>query len=331
MFTSGFRHLHLTSYVPDFAYFTQPGLAHNVPQPDFYAAQGGFIDCEIINFINFHHEFHRWHDLVGGPEFPGMSVGNIKDAMDAILAEHPEVTHFTLEPQGNIATLPGIALCGDVIVITPGGEWQPPYAGAPAGTDTHHWFPKDYVSERWWDLDGVQQEVAIQYPGRNLEPEFGFPGDWFLGDGENAGNFQYPDDPGNFIYTGDPTRGFVTVGASAGLYTYILRPTALTWADQDPTNEANRIFWEYDDIDTGDMTLNAPCRAGRVYINTVDGFSFSGASDYVEVKGWAIVPIAEAPESPPGTIFAGPGISGRLQTESNKVLGRDVNAVVGFF
>lgn len=263
-----------------------------------------------------------WHTATGDFSIP--DLGDVRATMEALLAAHPDITHFTLEPELSIAAFRyGSGACGN------------PVDGIFAGGD--EWSPIDHPSNGWVvhtggvddsgfyrDGDPIRFLAGLEAEGRNP----GFRSDWFVSEPQGSPydgshflgplTLQYADEPGDFqTYN----NGYGYVGYGQGAWVFFLRPTTLTWPGQDPVNTANGIFWQLDDI--------APGTTFSALILGLSGRWWSPAvGNGVRVRGYKLIqPVDNSPQ--PGTIFPLSVVSGRRATERSRVRGRVLQGPTG--
>ena len=207
-----------------------------------------------INYYDgtWHHTCADWNDADGGPDSFAALVG---DAADAALAAHPDITHFTLEPQGGIELNAYQNSCPSAFSFdgAPVSPTNPP-ADDPAASVSQD---PDMGGHEYASASGVL-DVAVNYQDV-----------WYVDDywGPGVGA------PYAATY---PT--FASIGVQNGAEAYLLRPTALTWVGQDPLNTANRIFWQRADIPDA-ITHTANWTGGHPTMTT-----------WISVRGWKWYP-----------------------------------------
>lgn len=205
-----------------------------------------------INYFDgtFHHTCAKWNALDSGPDSFDALVG---DAADAALAAHPDIDYFTLEPQGAISLNDYQIACPSAYsFFGPPNPPTNPLADAPHSSVLLH----PVIENRGHEYDSGDIEIAVNHSGV-----------WYVDDHWG------PDVGAPYSDTFPTFAGLGTIHANEA---YLLRPTALTWVAQDPSNTANRIFWERADIpDTIAHTIN--WHGGHPAMTT-----------WISVRGWKL-------------------------------------------
>lgn len=263
---------------PGHTYFTEVAGVRTVAEP-YFVEEGPSIGCEILRFASLHEVFvAEWHSPITGHL---VQLGDIRTAIDAILAAHPEVTHFTFEPFLNwiysrsdryTTTCPRAPSEGGHFGFAYSySEWQPPYSTNDSSGHLVSISTPSEIDFSWWYIDGDPAEFAMGLPGRGLNGADD-PYDWFASEAEpsvppnpHEGEYLFPG--GSSWYSDEPGVNTVTepsvAGEGTGPTIYFLRPTALTWPGQDAANHANRIFWSESDIAVGAAEVNMAGKLAR--------------------------------------------------------------------
>lgn len=196
------------------------------------------------------------------------TTASVRDAMDTILAAHPEVAYFTIEPQVQIGAFDAINACGDPAdgFLYEYDRDHPP----PAWTRVQGEFGYGGEQPQTYQIDGTPVDIAVLSIGPAAAPSWFVDGSW--GPASATDGMTTFDDGG----LGAGSR-WGRLGTTSARDTFLLRASALTWSGQDPSNTANRVFWQTGDV-VGDESHRITGQWGHV----------QGAMS-IQVRGWVLV------------------------------------------
>lgn len=211
-----------------------------------------------INYYDglWHPTTAYWNAQDHGPDSFDASVA---DAADAALAAHPDITHFTIEPQGQFEL-------HDYQNSCPSGA---SFYGAPSPPTNP-------------DADSPMSSVSIAPEMLARAHEYA-DGASTLDIAVNYSSAWYVDDHWGPDVGAPYSITYPTFGDFSSVQAYLLRPTALTWDGQDPSNTANRIFWQRADIPAA-ITHTVNWRGGHPSMST-----------WISVRGWKFYPAVTGP------------------------------------
>lgn len=319
MYDPDFRPDHIdTPHGGSGAYLTEVGSAFAALPVTPTTYLGGFIGLPMrqhddltgvlpLRDINFR------FGVLGGDGYT-LTYGGLRAAIDAILASHPDVQFFTLEPNSNpdmptSYQSPHSGNPVDGYLYSP--NYDPDTGGARnlLNRPTHGWDvePNTFINTHF-ELDGATVDLGIGLPGRGENGAFLLDFFTAIGGTYEVDTITYADDPTNSYLAPHEAGAIGHLGfGSEGGWTYLLRPSALTWTDQDPSNTANRMYWQASDF-ASDSAISQSLLASISWAK----YHGSGQAD-IQVTGWKLVTPVVGTTRTPGTIAAGPPVSGVLR------------------
>lgn len=271
----------------------------------FMREHGDLVGSQPLRGIDFR------FGVLGGAEYT-LAYEGLRTTVDAILASHPDVQFFTLEPSTNPDMPPSFQSPHEGNPVD-GYGYSPNYDPDTGGArnlishPSNGWTiePNTFINTHF-EVDGTTVDLGIGLPGRGENGGI-FSLDWFteIGGLYVVDTITYSDDPTNAYLAPHETSAIGHLGyGSEGGWTYLLRPTALTWADQDPSNTANRMWWQASDFDS-DSAIS------QTLLATISWAKYHGSGQaHIQVVGWKLVTPAVGTTRTPGTIAAGPPVGG---------------------
>lgn len=245
------------------AYEEQPMIACAWPGSDINA----WYDPDGMG-VRWVHSGASWNTETDG--LPPM-VAPVGAAADTLLAAYPEIDYFTIEPFASIGL--GLYATGCPAAFSFDGAPDPginPPADLPP--------PSVRVSPQMQNRAQEYFAGASTADADLLDVAANIYGSWWIADHWG------PDVTGDDVATSYPTYG--SIGKIAGVEAYILRPTTLSWAGQDTSNTADRVFWERADIPDV-ITHQAHWYGGHPSVQAS-----------IAVRGWKLIPLAVATDAP---------------------------------